>query len=159
MFEVEEKLKEMNIELPGQTEPIAKYMSVRWLNNTIYVSGTGPLKDGKPIYTGKLGKDLTLEEGYDAARLSMINILGILKHELGDLDRIEKFVKLLGFVSCSEDFHQQAKVINGASDLLIDIFGEKGMHARSAIGTNSLPFNIPVEIETIVEIKKNSTSK
>lgn len=154
MFKIEKKIKEMNIELPGELELVGRYKSVRWLHNTIYVSGTGPLKDGKAIYTGKLGKDLTLEEGYDAARLSMINILGTLKHELGDLDRIEKFIKLLGFVACTDDFHQQPKVINGASDLLIEIFGEKGVHARSAIGTNSLPFNIPVEIEAIVEIKK-----
>lgn len=153
MSKIEKKLEEMHIELPGEPKAMGKYKSVRWSHNTIYISGTGPLKDGKAVYTGKLGKDLTIEEGYEAARLSMINILGILKHELGDLDKIKKFVKLLGFVACTNDFHQQPKIINGASDLLIEIFGEKGVHARSAIGTNSLPFNIPVEIETIVEIK------
>ncbi|MDY0235352.1 MAG: RidA family protein [Gudongella sp.] len=154
MSDIEKKLKELNIELPGEPKAMGTYRPARWSGNTIYLSGNGPMKNGKLIYTGKLGKDLTIEEGYDAARLSIINIIGVLKYELGDLDRIEKFVKLLGFVASTDDFYEQPSVINGASDLLVEVFGEKGMHARSAIGTSVLPFNLPVEIEVMVEIKE-----
>ena len=154
MSEIEKKLQELNIKLPGEPKAMGTYRPARWSENTIYISGNGPMQDGKPIYTGKLGKDLTIEEGYDAARLSIINIMGVLKYELGNLDRIEKFVKILGFVASADDFYEQPSVINGASDLLVKVFGQKGMHSRSAIGTSVLPFNLPVEIEAIVEIKK-----
>jgi enamine deaminase RidA (YjgF/YER057c/UK114 family) len=153
MFEFEKKLKEMNIELPIGAKAMGSYFTVRWSGNILYVSGNGPMKDGKAVYTGKIGENLTIVEGYDAARLSMVNILGVLKFELGNLDRIEKFVNLLGFVASSDDFYDQPSIINGASDLLIEVFGERGAHSRSAIGTNVLPFNLPVEIQTIVEIK------
>ena len=153
MSEIENKLKELNIVLAKEAKAMGTYHLARWSGNTLYISGNGPMKDGKPIYSGKLGKDLTVEQGYDAARLSMINILGVLKQELGDLDRIEKFVKILAFVASADDFYEQPSVINGASDLLWEVFGERGMHARSAIGTMVLPFNLPVEIEAIVEIK------
>ena len=105
------------------------------------------------VYKGKLGKDLTVEEGYEAAKISIINCLAVLKGCLGSLDRVKRIVKLLGFVACVPEFDQQPYVINGASDLLIEIFGEKGRHARSAIGTNILPFGTPVEIEMIVEVE------
>lgn len=153
MVNIEERLRTLNIELPQNLKAMGTYQPARWLGNTIYISGNGPMKDGKVLYSGKLGQELTVEEGYKAARLSMLNILGILKQELGDLDRIERFIKILGFIASTDDFYHQPSVINGASDLLVEVFGERGLHARSAIGTNVLPFNLPVEIEAIVEIK------
>jgi len=118
----------------------------------VYTSGQGSEKDSILVYKGKLGKDLTVEEGYEAAKISIINCLAILKGHLGSLDRVKRVIKLLGFVASVPEFDQQPYVINGASDLLIEIFGEKGRHARSAIGVNILPFGTPVEIEMIVEV-------
>ena len=102
---------------------------------------------------GKLGRDLDVEQGYAAAKQVMLNILQSMKQELGDLDKVQKVVKLLGFVNCTPDFPDQPKVINGASDLLVELFGERGRHARSAVGMNQLPFGIAVEIELVVEVK------
>jgi len=119
----------------------------------VYTSGQGCKRAGQLVYQGKLGKDITIEEGYDAAKIAIINALAILQGHLGSLDKIKRIVKLLGFVACVPEFDQQPKVINGASDLLLEIFGEKGQHARSAIGTNALPSNIPVEIEMIAEVE------
>lgn len=154
MSKIEERLVELGIELPGLTKSMGNYVTVRRLGNLLYLSGNGPMRDGKVIMSGRLGQDITIEEGYEAARQTAINIIGVLKHELGDLDWVEKFVKVLGFVSSTNDFYDQPKVINGASDLFVEVFGDKGRHARSAIGTNVLPFNLPVEIEVIVEIKE-----
>ena len=153
MSEIEKKLIEMNIDIPIGSHVSGTYVSARWSGNYIYVSGNGPKIDGKIACAGKIGNDLTIEEGYYAARLSMINIIGVLKNELGDLDKIEKFVKLVGFIASADDFYEQTKVLNGASDLLVEVFGDKGIHARSAVGVNVLPFNQPVVIETVVEIK------
>lgn len=153
MANIEERLRNLNIELPKNLKARGTYQPARWLGNTIYISGNGPMIEGEVLYSGKLGQELTVEEGYKAARLSMLNILGILKQELGDLDRIERFIKILAFIASTDDFYHQPKVIDGASDLLVEVFGERGLHARSAIGTNVLPFNLPVEIEAIVEIK------
>jgi len=124
--------------------------------NLLFVSGHGPgvLKDGGVSFIqGKLGKDLDVEQGYDAAKQVMLNILQSLKQELGDLDKVRKVVKLLGFVNCTPDFPDQPKVINGASDLLVALFGDRGRHARSAVGMNQLPFGIAVEIEMVVEVE------
>ena len=153
MSKIEERLVELGIELPGGTKAMGTYVPVRQTGNLLYLSGNGPMRDGKILIEGRLGENLTIEEGYEAARLTMINILGVLKNELGDLDRIEKFVKILGLVASTNDFYDQPKVINGASDLLVEVFGDKGKHARSAMGTNVLPFKLPVEIEVIVEVK------
>ena len=154
MSEVEKKLQEMGINIPNVPKPVASYVPCVQTGQLVYTSGQASKKDGILVYKGKLGKDLTLEEGYEAAKISIINCLAVLKGYLGSLDRVKKVVKLLGFVASVPEFDQQPYVINGASDLLIKIFGEKGRHARSAIGTNILPFGTPVEIEMIVEIEK-----
>jgi enamine deaminase RidA (YjgF/YER057c/UK114 family) len=149
---IDEKLKDLGISWPKATpQPMANYVTVRRSGNLLYLSGAGPFKGDKPLYTGRVGKDVTLEEAYDAARLSALNLLSMIKGELGGLENI-RIVKLLGFVSSAEDFYQQPEVINGASDFLVEVLGENGKHSRSALGTNVLPFNIPVEIEMIAEI-------
>ena len=152
MSEIEKKLGELGIILPGQTKSMGNYVTVRRSGNMLYLSGNGPMREGKVVMSGKLGADLTVEQGYEAARITAINILGVLKSELGDLDKINQFVKVLGFVQSTDDFFDQPKVINGASDLFVEVLGEKDRHARSAIGTSVLPFNLPVEIEVIVEV-------
>ena len=150
---VEEKLQELGIELRPLSKPVANYLHAKKFGNLIYCSGCAPVKDGKNLYTGKLGTDLTVEQGYDAAREAAINLLSVLKYELGDLDRVTSIVKILGFVASADDFYAQPVVINGASDLLVEVFGEKGQHARAAIGTNAIPGNLPVEIELIAEFQ------
>ena len=152
MSEIEKKLGELGIILPGQTKSMGNYVTVRRSGNMLYLSGNGPMREGKVVMSGKLGADLSIEQGYEAARITAIDILGVLKSELGDLDKINQFVKVLGFVQSTDDFFDQPKVINGASDLFVEVLGEKGRHARSAIGTSVLPFNLPVEIEVIVEV-------
>lgn len=152
-MQVEIKLKEMGIELPPPGKPVANYVPAVRSGNLIFLSGHGPiLKDGSLI-TGKVGADLTLEEGYQAARQVALVMLATLKEEIGDLDKVQRVIKLLGMVNCTSDFVDQSKVINGASDLLVNVFGAKGKHARSAVGMNALPLNIAVEIEMIVAIK------
>jgi len=147
MEKIEKKLKAMGIIIPDAPKPVGSYVPCVQTGKLVYTSGQGCKKDGIPVYKGKLGKDLTVEEGYEAAKISMINCLAILKGHLGSLDRVKRVVKLLGFVASIPEFDQQPYVINGASDFLIKIFGEKGRHARSAISTNVLPSNMPVEIE------------
>ena len=153
MSEIEKKLQEMGINIPDAPKPGGSYAPAIQTGKLVYTSGQPCKKDGILVYKGKLGKDLTIEEGYEAAKICIVNCLAILKGYLGSLDRIKKVVKLLGFVASVPEFDQQPYVINGASDLLIEIFGENGKHARSAIGTNVLPFGTPVEIEMIVEIE------
>jgi enamine deaminase RidA (YjgF/YER057c/UK114 family) len=116
------------------------------------VSGHGPTRDGAYLFQGKVGAERTVEEGYEAAKLVMLNCLSTLKQELGDLDRVRQVVKLLGMVNCTPDFGDHPRVINGASDLLVALYGERGRHARSAVGMGSLPGGITVEIEMIVEV-------
>lgn len=151
---VEQRLNELGIELPLLNKPVANYVSARRIGNLLYLSGTGPVLEGKVIYQGKLGNELTKDEGYKAARLSAINMLSILKNELGDLDKVEQIINLQGFVACSNEFYDQPFVINGASDLFVEVFGEAGKHTRAALGTNVLPFNTPVEILMTVQIKE-----
>ncbi|SFL67807.1 Enamine deaminase RidA, house cleaning of reactive enamine intermediates, YjgF/YER057c/UK114 family [Paenibacillus sp. 1_12] len=150
---ISDRLKELGIELPLPGAPAALYIPAVTVNNLVYTSGNDCRINGKLIFEGKLGKDLTIEQGQQAARQTMINLLGVLQAHLGDLDRVEKIVKLLAFVNSAEGFTDQPYVINGASELLQTLFGEEGRHARSAIGTSELPFNTPVEIEMIVQIK------
>lgn len=150
---IEDKLKELGITLPDTPAPMANYVPGVRTGNLLYLSGLGPAArpDGTtPL--GKLGKDMSVEEGYEAARLTGINIIARLKGELGDLDRVKRVVKLLSMVNTVPDFTQQPAVANGCSDLMVEVFGDKGRHARSAVGMNSLPNNIPVEIEIIVEV-------
>tara|TARA_Y100000768_G_scaffold204180_1_gene153770 strand:+ start:573 stop:1154 length:582 start_codon:yes stop_codon:yes gene_type:complete len=156
-YDVEEKIKNLNITLPVPGEPIANYVpTVRFseTKNTmlVYVSGTGPRKETGSYITGRLGQDMTIEEGYEAARLTGINILASLKKEIGDLNKIKRFVKVIGMVNSTSDFYQQPAVVNGFSDFIVEVFGDRGKHARSAVGMVSLPSNIAVEIEVVVEV-------
>ena len=153
---IEEKIKELGLELPNPSKPIASYVSVMKVGNILYLSGHGPeFKDGKPVVTGKVGKDLTEEEGYKVAQGVALNLLATIKSEMGDLNKVSRIIKLLGFVNSAPGYTRQPWVINGASDLLVKIFGEvKGKHARSALSANELPMNIPVEIEMIAEIQQ-----
>ena len=158
-YDVEEKIKKLNIELPTPGEPIANYVPTVRFSETknsmlVYVSGTGPRKENGDYLTGRLGDDMTIEEGYDAAKLTGINILASLKKEIGDLNKIKRFVKVIGMVNSTADFYQQQAVINGFSDFIVEVFGDRGKHARSAVGMVSLPSNIAVEIEVVVEVIK-----
>ncbi len=151
---IDEKLKKLGIELIVPTKPIANYAKAVRTGNLIYLSGHGPTKADGTDFTGKVGQDLTLEEGVEAARRTAISLLSTLKVELnGDLSRVKKVVKINGWVNCPADFKDQPKVMNGCSDLLVAVFGEKGKHARTSLGTNALPSNIAIEIEMIVEVE------
>jgi enamine deaminase RidA (YjgF/YER057c/UK114 family) len=149
----EARLKELKIELPPVGKPIANYVHVVRSGNLLFLAGKGPSNAEGIFTTGKVGKDLTLEEGKAAARLTAINQLAVLKAELGDLNKVKRVVKVLGMVNCEADFKDHPKVINGFSDLMVEVFGEKGKHARSAVGMCSLPNNMAVEIELVVEIE------
>ena len=150
---IEKRLAELNIVLENAPRPVAEYVPAKTVGNLVYTSGFDCRVNGVLLHEGKLGSDLTIEQGYEAARQVMINALTVLKEHIGDLDRVKQVVKLLAFVNSADGFVEQPYVINGASELLVQVFGEKGRHSRSAIGTNELPFNTPVEIEMIVEIE------
>jgi enamine deaminase RidA (YjgF/YER057c/UK114 family) len=152
-YDVEEKIRELGIELKVPTVPKANLVLSVQSGNLIFLSGNGPIKDGKVI-SGKVGKDLTIKQGYDAARLTAINQLSILKAQIGDLNKVEKIVKVFGMVNADSSFKDHPQVINGFSDLMVEIFGERGKHARSAVGMASLPWNIACEVELIVQIKE-----
>jgi len=145
----------MKIKFIETPKPIGNFVNVRFTGTYAYISGQGPFDDAGKLITGKVGKDLDIDEAYDAARRVGISILSVIKNEIG-FERIHKVVKILGLVNCTKDFLYHPKVINGCSDLFVDYFGkEKGVHARSALGVYVLPNNIPVEIEAIVELNKN----
>jgi enamine deaminase RidA (YjgF/YER057c/UK114 family) len=146
------RLKELGLELPSAAAPVGNYVPAVRSGNLVFLSGHGPVGKDR-VVTGKLGVDLTVEEGYEAAKIVAIGLLGSLKDLIGDLDKVRRIVKLLGMVNCDPAFMEQPGVIDGASDLLVEVFGEKGKHARSAVGMNALPFNIAVEIEMIVEVE------
>lgn len=147
------RVQELHLTLPPVPKPVAKYKTAVRVGNTLYVSGHGPLKEDRSLITGKVGKDLNLEEGKAAARQVGLAILSTVKATLGSLDKVSRLVKTLGLVNCTDDFKDQPQVINGFSELMADVFGEDaGVGARSAIGTNSLPGNISVEIECIFEV-------
>ena len=150
----EENIKKLDLIIPEMPTPMANYVPFKVADNTVYVSGHGAEFHGKIVYRGKVGKEISEEEGIKAAELCCINIVSALKTSLnGDWDRLDTFLKLGAFVNCDENFTDQPKIINGASDLLVSIFGDKGRHARFAVGSNSLPFNISVEIDAIIKIK------
>jgi enamine deaminase RidA (YjgF/YER057c/UK114 family) len=151
---IDQKLADLGIELPKTPKPLANYVNAVRVDNTIYLSGKGPRKADGTFITGKVGQDMTIEEAQQAARLTGINQLAALKETIGNLDKVKRIVKVFGMVNCTTDFTQQPKVINGFSDLMVEVFGEKGRHARSAVGMGSLPANIPVEIEMIVEVEE-----
>ncbi len=147
---VEQRLTELGIVLPEPARPVATYVRYVQTGNLLFISGTGP---GPEIRKGKLGDDMSLEEGYAAARSTGLSILATAKDALGDLDRIKRVVKVLGMVNATPDFGDHPKVINGCSDLFVEVFGESGYGSRSAVGFVSLPTGIPVEIECTFEVE------
>jgi enamine deaminase RidA (YjgF/YER057c/UK114 family) len=150
--DVEKKLKELGIELIPPTKPVANYVKSVRTGNLVFLAGHGPAKADGTVITGKVGRELTLESGAEAARITAISLLSTLKAEIGDLNKVVRIVKVTGWVNCHADFTDQPKVMNGCSDLLVSVFGERGKHARSSLGANTLPFNYSVEIEMVVEV-------
>ncbi len=152
-MKVEEKIKKLGITLYPPPKPVAEYLPAKQFGNLIYISGQDCRENGQLIFEGKVGKDITIKEGEQAARQAAINAISVLKMQVGNLDNIKQIVKILGFVNSAEGFIEQPAVINGASSLLVEVFGECGKHSRSAISSNELPFNTPVELELIAELK------
>ncbi len=150
---IEARLAELGIELPVLAVPQGNYVPTTVTGNLVFTAGQIPLEGGKAVYVGKLGVTCDIETAQKAARLCALNILAAVKKEIGDLDRITRIVKLVGFVNSAPDFIDQPKVINGASDLFGQVFGEAGRHARSAVGAAVLPLGVPVEVEAIIEFK------
>ena len=151
---IDKRLAELGIVLPTPAKPIANYVPWVRTGNLVYISGQGAMKDGKLEYTGRVGDTLSIDDAVASARLTAINIIAHLRDACGgDLDRVKRVVKLLGLVNCTPAFGDHPKVINGASDLMVEVFGDKGRHARSAVGAPSLPFGLSVEVEAIVEIE------
>ena len=149
----EEALEAMGLQIPQVAAPVANYAPSVSADGWIYISGQLPTVEGKLAYTGKLGRELALEQGYEAAKICALNCLGALKQALGSLDRVERIVKISGFVNSDPDFTDQPKVVNGASDLLGKVFGDQGIHARSAVGVASLPLGACCEVELIAKIR------
>jgi enamine deaminase RidA (YjgF/YER057c/UK114 family) len=151
-MKTEARLKELGIELPATTSPMANYVNAVRTGNLLYLAGKGPGQPGKPLPTGKVGRDFSIEQAYQLARETGLNLISVMKAELGDLDRVVRIVKVLGMVNATSEYGHQPEVINGCSDLFVEVFEERGKHARSAVGMGSLPRGIPVEIEVIVEV-------
>ena len=152
--QIDARLAELGITIPEAAAPVANYVGHVVSGNMVFVSGQVTLKDGKLHYVGKLGDSISLDDGYMAARLCAINIIAQLKAACGgDLDRVKRVVRLGGFVNSTPDFGDQPKVINGASDLMVEVFGDKGRHARAAVSAGSLPSGIAVEIDCVAEIE------
>jgi enamine deaminase RidA (YjgF/YER057c/UK114 family) len=149
----DKKLKALGIELITPTKPIANYVKAVRTGNLVFLAGHGPMRADGTNITGKVGKDLSIEQGIEAARTTAISLISTLKAEIGDLNKVKRIVKVNGWVNCHSDFADQPRVINGCSDLLVAVFGENGKHARAALGTNALPANIAVEIEMVVEVE------
>eukprot|EP00656_Telonema_subtile_P020352 TRINITY_DN21481_c0_g1_i1.p1 TRINITY_DN21481_c0_g1~~TRINITY_DN21481_c0_g1_i1.p1 ORF type:complete len:191 (+),score=48.28 TRINITY_DN21481_c0_g1_i1:136-708(+) len=152
LVHTEKRIEELGYTLPSVGPPKGTYVPVTRVGNLLFTAGHLPTPAGGELVTGKVGQDLTVEQANEAASFVALSLLATLKQELGDLDKVKRIVKLVGFVNCTDGFAQQPQVINGASDLLGKVFGDRGVHSRSAVGTNSLPLNIPVEIEAIVEV-------
>lgn len=152
-MQIERKLEQMGLSLPEPERPVASYVPCVRDGDLVYLSGHGPFRGGKPLYVGRVGADLTEEQGYEAARQCALALLATLQAEIGDLDKVDRILKVLGFVSSAPGFDRQPWVVNGASDLFVELYGERGKHARSAIGTSQLPLNIPVEIEMVVRVR------
>jgi enamine deaminase RidA (YjgF/YER057c/UK114 family) len=150
---VELKLKELGLSLPDPPKPVGAYLPCQRSGNLLFLSGTTCyIENGQLLFTGRVGKELNIEQGYQAARQTMFNLLSVIKAELGDLDRVERIIKLNGYVNSAPDFDKQPAVINGASELLEEIYGPRGKHARTSIGVSDLPGHIPVEIEMVVQV-------
>ncbi|MGC8874885.1 MAG: bifunctional 4-hydroxy-2-oxoglutarate aldolase/2-dehydro-3-deoxy-phosphogluconate aldolase, partial [Chloroflexia bacterium] len=152
-MDTEKKLQELGLTLPSLPRPVGAYLLARQSGDLLFLSGTTCYIDGRPMRTGRVGEELSLQEGYEAARQTALNLISVLKATLGELDRVARIVKLNGYVNSAPGFDRQPEVINGASELLEQLFGERGRHARTSIGVSDLPGHIPVEIELIVEIR------
>lgn len=152
-MQAEQKLKAMGIELPAGSAAKGMYLPGVRVGNRIYISGQGPFVDGKLPFAGHIGGELTLEQGQEAARICAVNILSVLKNMLVDLDKVEQIANVQAFVNSAPNFHEQHLVVNGASQLLFDVFGEAGRHSRTAVGTSCMPFDMPVEIQAVVAVK------
>ncbi|HNP21133.1 MAG TPA: RidA family protein [Panacibacter sp.] len=150
----EARIKELGIQLITPRPPVANYLKAVQVGNMVYLSGHGPDKPDGSLVTGKVGKDVTVDQAIDAARLTGISLLSTLKAQIGDLNKVKRIVRVFGMVNAVDTFTQHPKVINGCSDLMVQVFGENGKHARCAVGMGSLPMNISVEIEMIVELKQ-----
>ena len=153
-MKTEAKLEELGLTLPAAPTPMANNVTCRQVGILLFFSGACPLDECKTVVFGKVGDELTQEQGYAAARLTGLNLIAQLKKELDDLDRIKQFVKVQAFVASAPDFMAQPAVMNGVSDLFVEVFGEKGKHARTAVAVPQLPFNIPIEAEMIVEVEE-----
>ena len=152
---IEARLREMGVELPDVPRPMAEYVPAKCVGDLVYVSGQGPIRNGKALYVGQVGAELSLEDAYQAAQICCLNCLAAVKAVVGSLDMIEEIVHVRGFVNSSPDFYEQPKVVDGASELLVKLFGNQGRHARAALGTSNLPGNIPIELEMIVRVIQN----
>jgi enamine deaminase RidA (YjgF/YER057c/UK114 family) len=153
MAQIEAKLEAMGIELPEPRAAGGNYVSAVRTGNLVYLAGVGPRQPSGELILGKLGRDLTVAQGYEAAKWCAVSMLGNLKTEIGDLDKVVRFIKLLGMVNSDPDFTQPPAVVNGCSDLLVELFGDRAKHARSAVGVATLPNGMAVEVEAIVEVQ------
>ena len=153
---IEKRLKKLNITLSQASSPLGSYVPCVQTGDLLFLSGILPFRDGKLVRTGRVGESVSLEEAQEDARQVAINVLSVIKAQVGDLDRISRCVKLNGYVASAPDFIEQPKVLNAASDLLFDLFGEAGRHARSTVGVSVLPLNSPLEIDFIFEVKTTS---
>ena len=150
----EENIKNLGLNIPELPKALANYVPFKIVGKTMYISGQAPVRNGEMIYKGKVGSDITIEEGIEAAKLCVINIIAAVKTGLeGDWNKLDSFVKLTGFVNCQDSFTDQPMIINGASDILVEIFGDQGRHTRVAVGSNALPLGISVEIDAIIQLK------
>ena len=151
-MEAEQRLTEIGLSIPDLPSRGGNFLPTRRVGDLVYTAGNGPIRDGQTVYSGKLGIDLSVEDGYDAARLAALNCLAAVKAAIGDLDRVRAVVKVSGFVNSAADFVDHPRVLDGASDLLVEVFGDRGRHARCAVGMASLPRGMAVEVEMIVQV-------
>ena len=150
----EKNIKNLELKIPSMALPVANYVPYKIFDKILYISGQAPIKEGSLIYKGKVGQDITEEEGIEAAKLCCVNIISALKSAINnDWEKLDGFIKLGGFVNCDSNFVNHPQIINGASDLLVNIFGEQGKHTRFAVGSNSLPMNISVEIDAVIKLR------
>lgn len=156
---IEKRIAELGLTLPAVSQPLANFIPSVQVGDLLFLAGTVGRIDGQVRHPGRLGTDLSVEQGYAMARDCALNHLGVLKAALGDLDRVERVVKLTGWVKCTPDFLDLSKVINGASDLCVEVFGERGRHARASIGVSALALNAPVETELVVQVKAAGRAK
>ena len=152
---IDATLKVLGIELPPAPKPVASYVPAVLAGDLLYLSGMLPFRDGQVVITGKLGQEVTVERGAEAARLALLNALAVVKQELGSLDRVQRIVRVVGHVASASGFVQQPAVINGASDLLVQVFGEAGRHARVALGAAELPLHAAIELELLIQVRSS----